>query len=1492
MAEGLKQIKADVKTALAAEDWPRGVELMKKWVGLRSEDPKGWYYRAYFLLKMDRPREANACVKKALDLAPDSPEASKLKKLIRRRVKDLNKQEEVTSTGLWQIGQLVQGRYEVKGSKKGGMGEVYFAFDYELDHMVAIKAPLPSLLETESKKARFFREAEAWMGLGMHPNICCAYYVQEMSGIPWLFIEYVDGGTLTEWLKGRSPTFEDRLDIAIQIASGLKHTHTFLWRDNDGNTHRGLVHRDLKPANILMAMDGTAKVTDFGLVGLASEPSTPSTPSTDAQPESFEPLEKGWAAETVDWEITADVNWQTITATRGALGTPPYMAPEQWATPHAVSFPADIYAFGCILYDIFCQRRPFRLPVEHRHAMPAHKMYLWEKMHREGVPPDPRAMVSGLHDDLAGLMLQCLEKKTDNRPEEFDEIVDRLKFVYKATSRSVYPRPEPRASRLVSDSLNNQGVSYITIGQTRRATAAWREALKADPHHIEATFNMAMHEWESNVISYEEVFRRMEEVGRTHTTAWRHQQLTGRVYLSFGDYTKAVTYLQQALKVNTSVTVLKDLGLALCAESAGFAGTARWEEAERCFLSVINHGYEDAEVVTGRALAMMRMEREEDARRFYRREAKRIKELPVSLMEAIHRFLPGQEVIGDITHSGWLTYLGFTPDGRSAICGSESKVSRWAIRRSEDIDKNDSPSSLKGGGTAVWDIKPARLFEEVFLRGGTVMCMVMSPDGRYLITGGANGDVRLWDPATGVSELEFIGHTADVKAAAFSPDGRYAVTGSVDGTARLWDARTGECFNVFEGHTAPITVVNFSPDGARVLTASEDTTLRLWDGYTGGRLRTFEGHQARINSALFLQDGIHIVSAGGDRAIRIWDAKSGLGIHVLEGHLGPVNQLSLAPDGKSLLSASDDKTLRQWNVAAARLDKTIRFAARVETVSISPDGSLIVVAHPSPDVGGAKSVCLMEFPKAEYYRVPYVVTMPISTAVAEERESSFVELLEKARAELENQDYRATLNSVKKAREISGYARDGEALLIWSELTARFPSLWLNTAWELETLQGHQSGVNAIAVHPDGGAVLAGDASGVLRWWDLSRGKNIFTILAHEGAVNAVTLYARGRTALSGGEDAIVRVWDIQSQQCVRALLGHTAEITSLAVSPDGRYALSGGLDGTLRLWDLISYVAMRQLVGHKDHVTSICFSPDGSKAATGSLDGDIRVWDLQKGVTSRVLEGHTRPVTDVAISPDGRFLLSASEDGTLRRWELLTEVHHETFRGHSSAVLAVAFCPDGRYALSGGADRTLRLWEMKTGDCLRVFEGHAAAVTSVVFNPDRELIASTGRDRLIRLWHLDWQPDIRDLDLWDDGAEPYLKNFITLHTPFSAGSLMRKGQPRWDDEDFDLLMTELSRRGFGWLLERGVKHELKHMAHQRLSLLETYQYWRDMMSQLNLRNLLKRLLKKALRIVFKLTPAALWAFFLVQNDYIGMHWSLAWLTVVTLALIMFAKRR
>jgi hypothetical protein len=173
-----------------------------------------------------------------------------------------------TTTAQWSPGEVVDGRYDVRGSARGGMGEVFFVFDRELGIDIAVKTPLPAAMATQAGRSRFFREAEAWIALGLHPNICTAYYVRDLDGLPRLFIEYVDGGTLEEWLQTNPEApLADKLDLAIQIAAGVHHAHTFAWQDEDGSAQRGVVHRDLKPANVLLGGDLTARVTDFGLVG-------------------------------------------------------------------------------------------------------------------------------------------------------------------------------------------------------------------------------------------------------------------------------------------------------------------------------------------------------------------------------------------------------------------------------------------------------------------------------------------------------------------------------------------------------------------------------------------------------------------------------------------------------------------------------------------------------------------------------------------------------------------------------------------------------------------------------------------------------------------------------------------------------------------------------------------------------------------------------------------------------------------------------------------------------------------------------------------------------------------------------------------------------------------------------------------------------------------------------------------------------------------------
>ena len=162
----------------------------------------------------------------------------------------------------WQPGDLVLGKYEIRDIHEGGgMGLVYRAYHREWDIELAIKSPRLNYFQTPEQIDAFEEEAKQWVMIGMHPNVTTCFFVQSLGGSPRIFAEYVDGGTLAEWIergKFRLPSERERgkrmLEVAIQFAWGLEHAHSC-----------GLIHQDVKPTNVLMTESGTPKVTDFGL---------------------------------------------------------------------------------------------------------------------------------------------------------------------------------------------------------------------------------------------------------------------------------------------------------------------------------------------------------------------------------------------------------------------------------------------------------------------------------------------------------------------------------------------------------------------------------------------------------------------------------------------------------------------------------------------------------------------------------------------------------------------------------------------------------------------------------------------------------------------------------------------------------------------------------------------------------------------------------------------------------------------------------------------------------------------------------------------------------------------------------------------------------------------------------------------------------------------------------------------------------------------------
>ncbi|HVS03254.1 MAG TPA: protein kinase, partial [Thermoanaerobaculia bacterium] len=206
---------------------------------------------------------------------------------------------------------------------EGGMGEVYRARDTRLGREVAIKVIPEAFLADPERLGRFEREARLLASLN-HPHIAAIHGVEEVEGRRFLVLELVAGETLAERL-GRGPIpVEEALELARQVAEGLEAAHG-----------KGIVHRDLKPANVKVTPEGGVKVLDFGLAK-ALEPEPGAAPDLSRSP-------------TLSYQATR---------VGVVLGTAAYMSPEQ-ARGKPVDRRADIWAFGCLLYQMLTARSPF-----------------------------------------------------------------------------------------------------------------------------------------------------------------------------------------------------------------------------------------------------------------------------------------------------------------------------------------------------------------------------------------------------------------------------------------------------------------------------------------------------------------------------------------------------------------------------------------------------------------------------------------------------------------------------------------------------------------------------------------------------------------------------------------------------------------------------------------------------------------------------------------------------------------------------------------------------------------------------------------------------------------------------------------------------------------------------------------------------------------------------------------------------------------------------
>jgi WD40 repeat protein len=206
--------------------------------------------------------------------------------------------------------------------------------------------------------------------------------------------------------------------------------------------------------------------------------------------------------------------------------------------------------------------------------------------------------------------------------------------------------------------------------------------------------------------------------------------------------------------------------------------------------------------------------------------------------------------------------------------------------------------------------------------GAVVNNLVLSADGRQILSAGQDGHVLRWDAGTGAVLGRFKGDSENTAAVAFLTEGLGISTGK-DGLLRIWDLEQGKEVESLPGHQGFVYCLAVTPDGSRALSGGVDGTVRLWDLKGRKELRCLTGHTGGVGAVALSGDGRRGLSGGHDGTLRLWDLVSGKELHCLIGHHGSVQAVAFSPDGQRLLSGSWDQTVRLWNASTGQ--ETHRF---------------------------------------------------------------------------------------------------------------------------------------------------------------------------------------------------------------------------------------------------------------------------------------------------------------------------------------------------------------------------------------------------------------------------------------------------------------------------------------------------------------------------------------------------------------------------------------
>jgi len=1043
-------------------------------------------------------------------------------------------------SGLWNVGDLILGIYEVKPIAEnvpyaeGGVGVVHRIYHREWDMDLAVKSPKPQFFQTEHGKKSYEQEAQTWVELGLHPNIVTCYLVRRIGGIPRLFAEFVPNGSLRDWILdsrlydgGQDAALLRILNIAIQFAWGLDHAH-----------RQSLLHLDVKPANVMMS-DQTAKVADFGLSQTA--------------------MNVGKASELDD---EADESYVTIGMTPGYCSPEQYLAVElikeqRFEEVPKLTVQTDIWSWAVSIFSMF-----FGGPVCNKQGgQNARKVFL-EFLQR---PPSGARPV--IPDAVAELLLQCFEEDPAKRPESMEQIADELIKIYLSIAGSEFPRSRPVNATWTPDSINNRAASLLDLNKPEEAVKLFNQAIELQPWHPAVTYNRTIISWRlaqlTDIAAVEQletlVKMRPKESGAVYALGLAQRE-RGKLSVALNAFNDALAMEERddvRRAIATTEPMLPDE--ARCLETLTVSDVPeRKVYADNKGEYILFYGEPQTLSLHSTINGQLR----------------RTFKVPAVMPKPGERFALSSDLLWEL----YVEQGGFSMRrvGTSRTANTFQKIN-WGRRSGEKnslqvvlLDKALVGNVVRNR-VDVYNLKTKQKYGSLLGHEDDITALAFSPNGRFALTAGDDRTVRLWELSSRRCLRTFAVPKQTIDAVYLDPSELFALSLTASGSLRLWSVailcrpkafraplqlshvtsaeEAGRQQSEMERLCNEIRQSVRKKDYAAVLEWIEKAkALNGWESARymlevegiGDQIKrhtiresydsalcthTLSGHRDAVTSIAISLDANLIAGAGKDGGIRVWNIAEQKCVADIDGHQDWVRSLAMTTDAKFLISGSRDGRVKVWNIGTQQSVRT--FGERVmliTKIALNPQERIVAIAD------SAGIILLWDV-------LENVVT------------SRFV-------------GKNGGVQAIRFSRDGRFLASGGDdgAVTIWK----------IGDDSPVHVFRDHKTSVTAVALSANMSKCFSADRSGRIVCRNLLTNQQEAAFQGHIDEISGLELSKDVRFLFSAAKDGSVKVWHLTESMSSHTIEGHPAAVTAMALEISGRRLVTGCEDGVVRAWELL----------------------------------------------------------------------------------------------------------------------------------------------------------------------------------------------------------------------------------------------------------------------------------------------------------------------------------